>query len=89
LGTPKLTGNCRYAAIRASASSDYFKYYVDSHPESANSYDSLGEAYKKSGEKKIAIQNYETSLKLNPDNHNAENMLRLLKDQKLAPADVC
>jgi tetratricopeptide (TPR) repeat protein len=48
-------------------------------PESFNVYDSLGEAYMKAGEKALAIQNYEKSLKLNPKNTNAVDMLKKLK----------
>jgi tetratricopeptide (TPR) repeat protein len=70
-----------YEALRAGRTSDaidLFKYYVESYPESANSYDSLGEAYMKAGEKDLAIENYTKSLELNPDNHNARDMLELL-----------
>jgi tetratricopeptide (TPR) repeat protein len=48
-------------------------------PGSANVFDSLGEAYMKSGQKSLAIQNYDKSLKLNPKNKNAVEMLKKLK----------
>jgi tetratricopeptide (TPR) repeat protein len=37
------------------------------HPNSANVYDSLGEAYAKSGDKKLAIENYNKALSLAQD----------------------
>jgi tetratricopeptide (TPR) repeat protein len=48
-------------------------------PKSANAFDSLGEAYMKAGNKKLAIENYEKSLKLDADNPNAEEMLKKLR----------
>ena len=47
-------------------------------PKSANAYDSLGEAFMNNGEKQLAIRNYEISLKLNPNNGNAKDMLDVL-----------
>jgi dienelactone hydrolase len=41
------------------------------YPESANLWDSLAEAYLFIGDKKMAIHNFEKSLKLNPQNQNA------------------
>jgi tetratricopeptide (TPR) repeat protein len=55
------------------------KLNVDMFPGSWNVYDTLGEAYMKSGQKAPAIQNYEKSLKLNPKNKNAEEMLKKLR----------
>jgi tetratricopeptide (TPR) repeat protein len=51
---------------------------VEAYPESSNVYDSLGEAYMLNGEKAPAIENYEKSLKLNPNNANAVEKLKLL-----------
>ena len=56
-----------------------FQRNVQEYPKSANVYDSLGEAYMQAGQKDLAIQNYETSLRLNPENRNAIDMLRKLK----------
>ena len=56
-----------------------FKRNVELHPEYANGYDSLGEAYMKSGDKKQAIRSYEKALKLNPKNENAMEMLKKLR----------
>jgi predicted negative regulator of RcsB-dependent stress response len=42
-------------------------------------YDSLGEAYARRGDKQAAIQNYEKSLQLNPQNTNAKARLLELR----------
>ncbi|MHB8054182.1 MAG: FKBP-type peptidyl-prolyl cis-trans isomerase [Candidatus Aminicenantales bacterium] len=49
------------------------------YPESANAYDSLGEAYLADEQKDKAVENYEKSLKLNPKNENAAEMLKKIK----------
>ena len=56
-----------------------FKLNVELHPDSANVYDSLGEAYMKIGKSKLALKNYEKSLELNPKNENARLMIQKLK----------
>jgi len=53
--------------------------FMESFPESFNVYDSLGEAYMVKGDNANAIINYEKSLVLNPDNTNASDMLKKLK----------
>jgi CubicO group peptidase (beta-lactamase class C family) len=59
-----------------------FKLNVEEYPESANAYDSLGEAYKRIGQIDLAIESYERSMELNPENDNAREMLRQLKGGK-------
>lgn len=59
-----------------------FQRNVALHPEDANVYDSLGEAYMQAGDKPHAIQNYSMSLKLNPGNKNAKRQLDRLSVQK-------
>jgi CubicO group peptidase (beta-lactamase class C family) len=54
---------------------------VEAYPQSSNVYDSLGEAYMKNGDQALAIENYEKSLKLDPANQNAVEMLKKLKRQ--------
>jgi len=61
---------------------EVFKMNTELYSESANVYDSLGEAYMLQGNDKQAIQNYDKSLLLNPDNTNAKKMLKKLKDKK-------
>jgi tetratricopeptide (TPR) repeat protein len=58
---------------------EVFKLNVELYPESANVYDSLGEAYMKNGDKEEAIVNYQRSLELNPENTNAVTMLEELE----------
>ncbi|PHN03653.1 serine hydrolase [Flavilitoribacter nigricans] len=52
-----------------------FKINTDAFPESSNVYDSYGEALMKDGQNEAAIKNYQQSLKLNPANSNAVDML--------------
>lgn len=58
---------------------DIFTMNVIAYPESANAFDSLGEAYMEKGDKALAIKYYEKSLELNPDNGNAKDMLQELR----------
>ena len=51
-----------------------FELGVMAFPKSAEAFDSLGEAHMK-----LAIENYEKSLKLDSDNKNAEEMLKKLR----------
>ncbi len=53
------------------------KLNVESFPKSANTYDSLGEAYAVKGEKELAIKNYARSIELNSGNTSA---IRKLQD---------
>jgi CubicO group peptidase (beta-lactamase class C family) len=55
-----------------------FQRNVQDYPQSFNVYDSLGEAYMKTGQKELAIKNYEKSLELNPKNDNGKEMLKKL-----------
>jgi predicted alpha/beta superfamily hydrolase len=57
-----------------------FEMNVANYPESANVYDSLGEAFAVSGDVDKAIRNYEKSLALDPGNDNAKNELEKLRD---------
>jgi hypothetical protein len=56
-----------------------FELCVAEHPESANAYDSLGEAYAAADKKELAIANYEKSLELDPGNDNARRRLEELR----------
>ena len=48
-------------------------------PNSANTFDSLGEAYMSFGNKTLAIKNYEKALALEPDMTSAINALKKLR----------
>lgn len=61
---------------------EIFKLNAETYPESSNVYDSLGEAYMKSGNNELAVKNYEKSLELNPANDNAKKMLESIKGNK-------
>ena len=66
----------RYLAKnKLSAALALFQFNGYQYPGSFNVYDSLGEVYMKSGDKKLAIKNYRKSLQLNPRNENAKHML--------------
>jgi tetratricopeptide (TPR) repeat protein len=60
---------------------DVFKLNAFAFPKSANAFDSLGEAYLEAGNKDLAIENYKKSLMLNPDNKNAEEVLKRLSNE--------
>jgi tetratricopeptide (TPR) repeat protein len=60
---------------------EIFKLNVEAYPQSPNVYDSLGEAYAVSGDKELAIRNYQRALALNPQNTNAADMLKKLRAQ--------
>ncbi|WP_316839340.1 serine hydrolase [Pedobacter gandavensis] len=51
------------------------------YPESGNAYDSLGEAYLANGDKKLAKENYEKALKLNPGNENAAKIVKSITSE--------
>lgn len=57
---------------------ELFKLNAQLYPSSANTYDSLAEAYEATGEPDLAIQNYRRSLSLNPANANATEHLHKL-----------
>jgi CubicO group peptidase (beta-lactamase class C family) len=59
-----------------------FQRNVQDYPQSSNVYDSLGEAYMETGQKELAIKNYEKSLELNPKNDNAKARLKKLQEMK-------
>jgi D-alanyl-D-alanine-carboxypeptidase/D-alanyl-D-alanine-endopeptidase len=56
------------------------KLNVEFYPESANTYDSLAEAYINNGDNELAIINYKKSLELNPNNSNAVEQLKMLEE---------
>lgn len=67
-----------------------FELIVKEFPESANAFDSLGEAYYKSGKKQKALECYEKSLAMNPDNFNAEDYIERIKfpEKAMQPLSV-
>jgi tetratricopeptide (TPR) repeat protein len=57
-----------------------FEVNARTHPHSANAYDSLGEAYADARDKQHALAAYQRSLELNPENANAREMMKKLKN---------
>lgn len=60
---------------------EIYKLNVEAYPQSANVYDSLGEAYMVNGDKELAVRNYQRAVELNPQNTNAIEMLKKLRSQ--------
>jgi len=74
-----------YESLRNGKTDDAIRLFqknVAEFPESSNVYDSLGEAYAAAGQKDLAIENYEKSLKLDAKNQNAVKRLNKLKEEK-------
>ncbi|MFC2173504.1 hypothetical protein ACFLU6_12855 [Acidobacteriota bacterium] len=63
---------------------DVFRLNVDLFPQSANAFDSLGEAYAVNENPTAAIEQYQKSLQLNPDNQNAKAWLERLSKNRNA-----
>lgn len=60
---------------------EVFKLNVKLYPTAWNTYDSLGEAYAAAGNKDLAIENYEKSIALNPENEHGKEMLKKLEEE--------
>jgi tetratricopeptide (TPR) repeat protein len=73
------TGYRLLSANKVNDAIEVFKLNVKLFPASANTYDSLAEAYALAGNKKLAIENYERALKMNPKNTSAPAALAKLK----------
>jgi CubicO group peptidase (beta-lactamase class C family) len=69
------TGYAYLEAKNTKLAAVIFKINVAEHPKSANAYDSYAEALMKDGQQTAAIENYQKSLELNPNNTNAVDML--------------
>lgn len=76
--------NAGYSLItakRINEAIEVFKLNVKLYPGSWNTYDSLGEAYALAGNKKMAIENYEKSIKMNPKSESGPPALAKLKQK--------
>ncbi|MEO7801289.1 MAG: hypothetical protein ABIR81_04780 [Ginsengibacter sp.] len=60
---------------------EVFKMNTQLYPGSWNTFDSLGEAYALAGNKKLAIENYEKSIKMNPKSESGPPALSKLKQK--------
>jgi tetratricopeptide (TPR) repeat protein len=61
---------------------EVFKLNVEDYPQSANTYDSLGEAYMIDGNKELAVRNYQRSIELDPKNTNGIETLKKLRESQ-------
>lgn len=78
---PQLLNQVAYGQLLAGNIPDAVKLLkanVEFFPDDSNAHDSLGEAYMKAGRKDEAIASYKQSLKLDPKNTNAVQMLEKL-----------
>jgi CubicO group peptidase (beta-lactamase class C family) len=80
-----------YSLLRAGRIADaveVFRLNVEMFPESANVYDSLGEAYAAAGNKELALTNYRKSLELDESNTNARESIQRLEKPALTPEEL-
>ena len=56
-----------------------FKMNIEKHPDSWNVYDSLGEAYAKSGNKELALKNYEKALNMTNDQAQKDRISKTIQ----------
>ena len=56
-----------------------FRRNVERFPESANTYDSLGEAYLEAGRLEAALENYQRSVELDPGNDNGRAAIERIR----------
>ena len=56
------------------------KLNAETYPDSYIICDGLGEAYMLNGNKELAIENFEKSLKINPNDTNAKDLIEKLKE---------
>ena len=59
-----------------------FRANVQKYPQSANVYDSLGEAYFVNGDLELAMENYKKALVLDPTSENAMHMISIITNRQ-------
>src|SRR5215467_12945478 len=69
----------------AQAAIRIFQLNVETHPQSSNAHDSLGEAYAAAGNKELATENYRKALALNSENTNSKAALLRLTGRPATP----
>lgn len=82
--TEDFLNQCGYQQLRfkhVAEAIEFFQQNIKAHPNSFNVYDSMGEAYMVNGQKDLAIENYEKSIAINPDNINGKAILKKLKGE--------
>jgi hypothetical protein len=81
-GSENEVNNYGYQLLQQNQQDDAIAIFIlntQRHPESANVFDSLGEAYALKGDKKNAIVNFKKSLSLNPPEATKANSEKYLK----------
>lgn len=68
-----------YGNRKTSEAIEIFKLNTVAYPQSSNTFDSLAEAYQVSGNKELAIKNYQKAIELDPTNLHAVDMLKKLR----------
>lgn len=68
-----------YNYARANDAISMFKFIIEKYSQSANAYDSLGEAYLFIRDYKSSLSNYKKSLELDPENENAKRIIPQLE----------
>jgi CubicO group peptidase (beta-lactamase class C family) len=68
---------------RAKDAIEIFKLNTEMFPQSANPYDSLGEAYLKDGQKEPALASYKKAVELDPQNANAVQVVKRLEGKEI------
>jgi CubicO group peptidase (beta-lactamase class C family) len=71
-------GYALLAAGRTREAVTLFELNVREYPDAWNPWDSLGDGYAAAGDPENAVRAYRRSLELNPENQNAQRMLRTL-----------
>jgi tetratricopeptide (TPR) repeat protein len=74
-----IIGHEALSAGQTSDAIEYFKYYVESYPESSYAHSSLAEAYAEAGQIERAIESCEKSLGLDPENSTAQRLLESIR----------
>jgi tetratricopeptide (TPR) repeat protein len=68
--------------VEKSKAIEFFQLNTENYPDSYNAFDSLGEAYELLGDTEKAIENYEKSISLNPNNEHAKMKVESLKKEE-------
>ena len=82
MGTEAELNQYGYQLLNQGLHNEAIKIFIvntERHPESANTWDSLGEAYAMKGDKENAIINFKKSLSLNPSEATKANSMKYLK----------
>jgi CubicO group peptidase (beta-lactamase class C family) len=68
--------------VRIEEAIEILKLNARIYPESSKVYDSLAGAYMIAGDNQLAIENYTKSLEINPENANARQMIKKIREER-------